>query len=157
MLNVFVREARNLGISIGAYFEPVNEGAILVEPGSSRLTPAGEVMRLFRPHHGATLLKVEPAADADLDLAASIAKDGQAITITLVNRHPDETREAEIVLGGASAGKATGTLLSAPDFLPGTPMKVSRLRIRAAGNTLQVAMPKHSVAQIRVEVGGPVR
>ncbi|MFH1707281.1 MAG: hypothetical protein ABIF71_05125 [Planctomycetota bacterium] len=41
MLNLFVREAASFGMDIGCYFEPVNEGAILVTPAAARLTASG--------------------------------------------------------------------------------------------------------------------
>ena len=34
MLNMFLREALQLGMSLGCFFEPVNEGVIAVSPGA---------------------------------------------------------------------------------------------------------------------------
>jgi len=152
MLNLFCREARKLGMTIGAYFEPVNEGAILVEHSSARLTPVGQVHALFRPHHGGRLLAVEPATgDDDLDVAASASRGGE-ITITAANRSPDESHDAEIVLeGGRSVGAARCVLLSAPDFLPGTEFRQTELEVRRASNgALAFTMPPHSVARIQL-------
>ena len=150
MLNRFCRDARRLGMTLGAYFEPVNEGAILVEPGSARLTPVGQVHALFKPHHGAQLLAVEPARADDLDLAASLASDG-TLTLTIVNLSPDESRDAEVAFPAAEAAEARGVLLSSPDFLPGSEFQETPLEIRRTGNALAFSMPPHSVARIQFD------
>jgi len=150
MLNLFCREARKLGMTIGAYFEPVNEGAILVEPGTARLTPVGQAHALFKPHHGGRLVAVEPARADDLDLAASLASDGTA-TLTIVNLSPDESRDAEISFPAAKATEARGLLLSSPDFLPGSQFEQTPLEIRWSGGTLAFSMPPHSVARIQFD------
>ncbi len=147
MLNHFCREARRLGMALGAYFEPVNEGAILVEPASARLTPVGQVHALFKPHHGARLLATS-AAEGGLDLAASAR--GVGLTITVVNRSPSEAHDAEINISGTAVRGARGVLLSAPNFLPGSQFREAPLDIRQAGSTLRLSLPPHSVARIQV-------
>jgi alpha-N-arabinofuranosidase len=153
MLNLFCREAANVGMTIGAFFEPVNEGAILVEPASARLTPVGRVHALFRAHHGNRLIPALPSPrDGDLDLAASFSRQRHEITVTAVNASPDRGREAEIVLTGASGcGSARGVLLSAPGFLPGCEFREGPIEVRKkADQTFALALPKHSVAGIQV-------
>ena len=154
MLNLFCREARKLGMTIGAYFEPVNEGAILVEPDSARLTPVGQAHALFKPHHGARLLVVEPATgDGDLDLAASIHTDRNGVTLTLVNRSPDESHGAEVALDGADiVGSVRSRLLCSSDFRPGSQFSETALSIdQTDDRTLRLSMPPHSVARIQFD------
>jgi alpha-L-arabinofuranosidase len=162
MLNEFCREARKQGMTIGAYFEPINEGAILVDPAASRLTPIGQVMSLFKPHHGRQLLAVEvstagKAVDAvdmvdRIDAAASLDEPTGRVTVTLVNPSPDKPATVKLALpGSAAAGAyaAEGTLLSCPTFLPGSAFRIARLPVRpAADGSLTVRLSKHSVARI---------
>jgi len=147
MLNHFCRAARRLGMTLGAYFEPVNEGAILVEPGSARLTPIGQAHALFKPHHGGRLLDGS-AAEGDLDLAASAR--GSEVTITVINRSPSEAHDAEITVSGGAVGAARGVLLSSLNFLPGSEFAEAPLDIRQQGATLCLSLPPHSVARIQL-------
>jgi alpha-N-arabinofuranosidase len=141
MLNHFCREARRLGMTLGAYFEPVNEGAILVEPGSARLTPVGQVHALFKPHHGGRLLDVS-GSEGDLDVAASV-RAGE-VTLTVVNRSPNEGHDAEIAIEGT----AHGVLLASSNFIPGSEFHEGPLDVRQQGDVLAFSMPPHSVARI---------
>jgi len=153
MLNVLCREAGNLGVNIGAFFEPVNEGAILVEPDSARLTPLGRVMALFRPHQGGRLVPVSPSPSAgDLDVAASFSAAKGELTVTLVNQSPDESREAEIAVARAApVGEARGVLLSSSGFQPGSDFQENSMEVRRRGSSaLVVSLPKHSVARVQV-------
>jgi len=153
MLNLFCREGGNVGMTVGAYFEPVNEGAILVGPASSRLTPVGQVFSLFRPHHGNRLIAVEPARQGDdVDLTASLDEERKCVVITLVNRSPDQSKEAGIVLRNIGAiESAEGVLLSSADYLPGSEFTQNPLEIRRKkDHVLSVSLPKHSVARIQI-------
>lgn len=87
--------------------------------------------------------------DGDLDLTASTRGDGGEVTLTLVNRSPDESYAVEIVLDGAgTGGDVRGLLLSSSGFLPGSQFRETPLDLRPAGNhTLRVSMPPHSVAR----------
>ena len=171
MLNHLARESRRLGVVIGCYFQPVNEGAILVEPGAARLTPVGQVHALFKPHHGAQLLEVLPAGTAgDLDVVASVQPKTRRTTITLVNRSPDTAHRAEIALGAASSatcqvapkgraetglrgapmGRVEGVLLSSDHYRPGSVFRQTRLKVaRTDGGALSLALPPHSVARLQ--------
>jgi alpha-L-arabinofuranosidase len=152
MLNHIVREARNVGMSIGAFFEPVNEGAILVRPDGARLTPLGRVMALFRPHHAGRLIHADPASAGDLDLAASLDAANARVTITIVNMSPVAGRDARVVLSGTGTlGAPQAILLTADAFTPGADMREEVLEVRRESpDTLALAIPKHSVARIQV-------
>ena len=156
MLNLFCREARNVGMTIGAYFEPVNEGAILVQPGSARLTPVGQVMALFKAHYGRQLLAIEPAPKGgDLDVAASLDERTGQVVVTLLNRSPDAGCDAEITVQGA-AGLAVeeAVLLSSDDYVPGSVFQRGPLDVRNDGGVLSVSVPKHSVARVLLRPAG---
>jgi len=99
MLNMFCREAEPLGLALASYFQPVTEGAIKVEPLTCELEPDGEVFALYAAHQGNRLLKTSPmAADADIDLCASLTPDGRRIYVTVVNRNTASDRALELSL-----------------------------------------------------------
>jgi alpha-N-arabinofuranosidase len=151
MLGHLCREARKLGVTIGAYFEPVNEGAILVEPASARLTPVGQVHALFKAHHGNELLDVAPSAEADdLDLVASRNPRTGQITVSFVNRSPDAAREATIRVDGAPPPKSVeGVLLTSRNYRPGSVFGAARLSLRATSDgALSLTLPPRSVASV---------
>jgi len=150
MLNYLCRESRRLGITMGCYFQPVNEGAILVEPDSARLTPIGQAHSLFKAHYGNQLLESAPPQDADVDVAASLNPETRALTLTMVNRSPEASQTVEIHLENAAPKKIEGVLLSSDSFRPGSVFRRSRLGIQRKGDTFSVTLPPHSVARVIV-------
>jgi alpha-L-arabinofuranosidase len=157
MLTMLCREARGLGVTIGAYFEPVNEGAILVEPGSARLTPVGQVFRLFRAHQGKELIAVDPSGVPDgVDVLASVSAAGDEVAVTLVNTSPDGSREVSVSLRNTGRiAQAKGTVLVSTSFLPESEFVEQSLSISAKGESaVSVTLPKHSVARIEVKCQG---
>jgi alpha-N-arabinofuranosidase len=147
MLNMLVREAVKLGLTLGCFFEPVNEGAIWVEPEQSWLTPSGQVFALFAAHYERTSLELD-GRNGDLDAAASLDETEGRLAVTLVNRDPVEAREVEIHV---PHGNVSGTLLSAESFLPASRFDASELEIASReGQLLTAVLPKHSVARIEI-------
>ena len=152
MLNMFCRDASRVGMTMGAYFEPVNEGTIWVEPDACRLTPAGQVFSLFKSHQGNRLVEVQSSADTrELDVAASVSGAENEVTITLVNSDAEAKCEARISLknvGGVAS--ARGTVLTSPDFLPESEFSREELDVIAKdSHALTVTLPRHSVARIQ--------
>jgi alpha-N-arabinofuranosidase len=157
MLSMVCREARKLGMTIGAYFEPVNEGAILVEPGSARLTPAGQVFRLFRAHQGRELIEVDPSGVPEgVDAVASVDGADGEVALTLVNKSPDESKEVSVsLLEAGRVAQVEGTVLTSANFLPESEFGVRSLSITRKGErTFSVNLPAHSVALVQVACSG---
>lgn len=113
VLNLLCREAINMQIGRAYYFMPVNEGAIKVTPLKSELDPSGEVFALYAPHQGNRLLNISAlAADADIDLCASITPDGKNIYVTVVNRNATNDQMLELAVSNFKGAKeATFKLL----------------------------------------------
>ncbi len=57
LLNRLCRDAEKFGITYGCFFEPVNEGAIVVEPFRAYLPGGGQVFPLLKAHQGNLLLE----------------------------------------------------------------------------------------------------
>ena len=152
MLNMIVREGRKVGMTFGAYYEPVSEGAILVEPASCRLTPPGEVFSLFKSHHGNELLEADPPADSPLDAAASIDEATREVIITLVNTDCETEARTELVLTNVEGiGEARGTVLRSSGFLPESEFVRGELDVTPQDDcSLSLVLPPHSVAAVRI-------
>jgi len=152
MLDAFCHRAAEFGMSLGCYFEPVNEGAIAVRPHDARLTGIGQVMALFRAHHGNTL--VQAVADGDAGpilLTASTDADG-GLVLALVNKSYDTPARAELRLegtGGAEIGERV--LLRADSYLPGSTFTEAEAEAAIDGRALTVTLPPMSLARLRVD------
>ena len=153
MLNMLCREAGKLGISMACFFEPVNEGAILVEPFRAYLPAGGQVFPMLKNHAGNTLLHLAPQDPAaDLDATASLNRRTNRIVLTLVNRSPVAGQKVAVVLRNANPATVDGSLLAAPNYLPGTDFTEGTLPVKHRNNELGVVLPKHSVALLTVQL-----
>ncbi len=152
MLHHFCREASDLGITFGVFFEPVNEGAIWVKPDSASLTAMGQAFSLLKAHQNRRLIHVEnDDPEADIDVVATLDEGGNEALISIINRSPDESHAVELSFAGRNAApRYSGTLLSATDFLPESVFTESSLSVRLGdGATVSVTLPQHSIALIR--------
>ena len=105
-LNTFCREAARHGITMGAFFEPINEGAILVHPDRADLTPMGQAFALMKAHQGGKLLPLAATGgDDDIDATASASADGKGVCVTLVNRNIDSLCGVKLDLSKALAAE----------------------------------------------------
>ena len=83
-LGSVTRGAQAQNLQMTNYFEPINEGAVVVSPFSSNLTPVGQVMKLFSAHTSGTLVALPAAAfSGDLDTVATLDANGRGLTITI--------------------------------------------------------------------------
>jgi alpha-N-arabinofuranosidase len=98
-LHMLCRSAEPLGITMAAFFEPVNEGAILVGPADSELSTMGEVFALLKVHQGGRLMDVPYSPDGDVDALATLSPNGRTVHLTLVNRRPDRPAKVALDLG----------------------------------------------------------
>ncbi len=151
MLNMLCRKAQELGIAISAYFEPVNEGAILVDSRSCRLTPAGQVFSLYRAHQTNQLIQLElPWANLDVDFLASVDHKRKEVVITLVNRSLKKSKETGFTLKNIQEIVSIECLLlCSTDFLPGSQFTQQQTQIgRINKHSFTLSVPQHSVARI---------
>jgi len=156
MLNLFCREALDVGMTIGCYFEPVNEGAVIVDPGGSRLTPVGQAFSLFKAHHGNITINLAPQDPEGLvDAAASIDEDSGDLVVTLVNRNSDESCKVKLsIVGAKKVALSEGFLLRSDDFLPASVFDEAEADTTVIDdNTVDATLPKHSIARLRFSCG----
>jgi len=145
MLNMFCRRAAGLAMTMGAYFEPVNEGAILVERDGARLTPAGQVFSLFRAHWGGRTVPADMRPRGNLDVAASQDEAGR-LTLTVINPEPESSAAFEAqVRGTAELVDGSARALVGDSHLPGSEFASLRTEVRLSGSTLACEAPALSV------------
>eukprot|EP00756_Hemistasia_phaeocysticola_P021295 Hpha_TRINITY_DN15766_c3_g5::TRINITY_DN15766_c3_g5_i1::g.36313::m.36313/K01209/abfA; alpha-N-arabinofuranosidase len=126
------------------YFEPINEGALIVEPGSVRFTPLGEVLSLFVKHSGANLTAVSPDMTADVIFVSTLSTSEQVTTV--INRNA--TAQGSTAIGILKTGKLVTTVWTASGFLPSSTFsQTSTTREVMGGQTVSVEIPPYSVAQ----------
>ena len=155
MLHHFCRNSRDLGITFGAFFEPVNEGAIWVRPGSAGLTAMGQAFRALKAHQRNQLIRLSGEdPGGGVDAVASLNQVAGEILVTLINRNAAESHEVALSFANpGGAVRAEGTLLSAHDFLPESVFTETPLEVRAIdGASVSVTLPRHSIAVIRASL-----
>jgi alpha-N-arabinofuranosidase len=155
MLNMLCREAQPLGIDMACYFQPINEGAILVNAFSSRLAPVGQVFSLFKVHQKNRVFSLNaPPDETNVDACASVRADG-GICVTLVNRETARDREVEIAFrsGVPLGAKAEARFLIAHELKPDAPFDEQTRQLKLADGKLSLVLPRYSIA--RVSIGPP--
>ncbi|GHT54735.1 hypothetical protein AGMMS49982_19910 [Bacteroidia bacterium] len=88
MLEMVCKESKALNMPVCVYFQPVNEGAIMVHPLTSDLTANGQVFALMKKHRGGTLADIH-SSDAALHCLGSVDKE-KRFTVTLINSSYDK-------------------------------------------------------------------
>jgi len=158
MLNMLGREAEPLGLSMAAFFQPVNEGAIAVGPYAATLTPVGQVFALFAVHQGARLVKLDPGSGGPgLDACASLSDD-RTLHMTFVNRTHAKARKVDLILRNAPiTGEASVRLLVARDLKSAQSYEERTNKLTGIKNGhLSFVLPRYSVARLDVPLAGNV-
>ena len=154
MLNLLCREAGPLKLTMAAFFEPVNEGAIDVQPGSARLTTVGQVFSLYRAHHGQRLLTARSSGNsASVDVCASLDREGRSAVLTVVNHDPTGPRQININLEGVGdISGATVRLLSASDLQANLPFADRTEHPGIDRGSVSLTLPRYGIALVRLEL-----
>ncbi|MDR1817104.1 MAG: hypothetical protein LBR07_02785 [Puniceicoccales bacterium] len=173
MLGNAIAGADELGLGAFMFFEPINEGAIIVQPLlTSYLTATGQVFSLFKKHTGNKVLPVTIGGNAagnaagakrhpDLRATASINPTTGERVLTLVNKNYDTAVSVSVSgFGTGATGSGTYTLLDGSNLTitPGARFREKRSEIptgtgttAAAGSPLPVSIPPRSVVQMTVK------
>ncbi|MDD4796795.1 MAG: hypothetical protein PHO66_03395 [Eubacteriales bacterium] len=153
MLNMFCRESYAQNMPVCCYFEPVNEGAILVHPWETSLSANGQVFNAFKAHHTGLGVEVDCATLPVTDAAASLDTQNNTLHVTLVNADARTEQEFLLVLRPAAGIKqVTCTLWQGPCLLPGTRFSQKELPVCVSGDELCLRLPKHSLAVVTVQL-----
>lgn len=115
-------------------------------------TPTFYVMKLLRDHMEQYLLPVLPDdVDEDLDVVATLSQDGEAMTVSIVNRHLYDTKSISLTFGKAPWRVVKSDVVTAenaracnsfeePEIIRDHPFAVEDLS--------EIALPPHSVVRI---------
>ncbi len=153
MLNMFCRETYAQNMPVCCYFEPVNEGALLVHPWETALTANGQVFSAFRAHHTGLGVEVDCDTLPVSDAAASLDTKTNTLHVTLVNADAREEREFCVALRPAAQAKQVSCALwQGAGLLPGTRFGKKDLPVRVSGGELFLTLPQHSLAVVTVQL-----
>ena len=149
-----------MGLAYSNYFEPVNEGAIVVGQFSVALTPLGLVMPLFAQHGAGWRLEAAPLLEQPyiLPTATLHGEGGGAsfVLLTLVNRNATQAFVQPLSLlglGAAPPAAASTLTYAATGATADSTFTVSQGTVPIAGaGALAVPCPAYSVVQVRVEL-----
>ena len=159
LLSLIVRSAASMGLAYSNYFEPVNEGAIVVGQFSVALTPLGLIMPLFSRHGGGRRLEAAPLLDRPYILPTatlhSSSEGASFVLLTLINRNATQAFVQPLSLlglGEAAAAASTQTFAATgPTADSNFTVSQGTVPISSAGG-LAVPCPAYSVVQVRVEL-----
>ena len=146
---MLLRESVPLDMPFCCYFQPVGEGAILIEPESARLTANGQIFSLMKAHRGADLCAVSAEGEDDGSVLASVT-DG-ILTVTLINESYDTPRDFRLSFPGEIAETV---LLSSDEVTPYSYFTASPLTVRTDDGDVCTTLPPHSAAKITARLPG---
>jgi alpha-N-arabinofuranosidase len=84
MLEMFCKEYKALNMPVCMYFQPVNEGAIMIHPFKSELTANGQVFTLMKKHRRGLLADVN-SSDKDIHCLVTVDQGKGGVTLTIIN------------------------------------------------------------------------
>lgn len=127
-LDVFNRHADKIDMANVAQLINNIHSLFLADGDRFVCTPNFHVFEMYRPHHGATSVRMEAQApgvsfkvgdreESIFRVAGSASKgEGKTVTLTLVHSHASEPLEAEIRLKGAEAASVRKVVLTHEDL-----------------------------------------
>ena len=146
MLHMMLYAGDALDTPFLCFFQPVGEGAILIDGGGARLTANGQMFAMMRAHCGGELCALDGAEDYS---ALATVKDG-LLTLTLINDSFDEEREFSFDLPGVDPA---GEVWTSEDVAPYSVFVRRSLEIAAEDGGAKVLLPPHSAAKITLSLG----
>jgi len=165
-LNIFNRHCDRVHMANISQLVNVLQALILTDKEKMIVTPTYHVFELYKVHQDATCLPVELTAPdytfgtnsvPSLHASASRDKSGR-IHLSLVNLDPQRANQVNVKLAGASAKKATGQILTAPQMDAHNtfenpeavkPAAFSALSLKA--DSLSVTLPSKSIVVLEIE------
>ena len=140
-------------LTIGCFFEPVNEGAVVADPEKAWLTAVGQVFSLYRPHQNNQSLAIDMDGCEQVSAAASLDQDGGEVVITLANRDPGNAAAVELsVLGADGLSLKEGIAFSAESWRPASTYEQADAAAEVKNSAVQVEVPKHGVVRLTLGI-----
>ena len=169
-LDIFNRHAEKMGIGACAQLINCLNSLFLSHEDKFVVTPNFFVFDMYQPHQGATAVRAEfsapqvsyqrdnqPATFWGLKGSASV-KD-KTLTLTVVNPHATEPREAEIAVRGGSPSSIEAMVLANPDIhahntfdRPDSVAAVSQ-KVPGSGSSVRYIFAPASVTRLSMTLG----
>ena len=147
MMHFFLNHTNEMDMPVVCYFQPIGEGAIIIDRLESRLTANGQIFSLMRNHQNGKICKV--SENDDLSTAATLQDN--VLTITLINEKYDEERVFRLPINTRSS-VIDAVLYSSDDVRPYSFFNESPLQVKNDKKNLCTILPPHSVALIRLSL-----
>ncbi|MBQ7180887.1 MAG: hypothetical protein IJR87_06295 [Bacteroidaceae bacterium] len=145
MMHYFLNYTNAVDIPVVCYFQPVGEGAIIIDRLGSRLTAIGQVFSLMKVHQDGQICQV--TENDDLSTTATL-RDG-VLSITLINEKYDEERSFNFPLKGKVQESIVYT---SDDVLPYSYFSSSPLEVTSDRKGVSTVLPPHSIALLRIKL-----
>jgi alpha-N-arabinofuranosidase len=169
-LDIFNRHAEKMGIGACAQLINCLNSLFLSHEDKFIVTPNFFVFDMYQAHQGATAVRAEfsaPQVRYQRDnqaatfwgLNGSASLTGKTLTVTVVNPHATEAREAEIALRGGSASSVEATVLTNSDMHAHNtferPDSVALLsqKVAGSGSSIRYAFAPASVTKLSMTLG----
>ncbi|MGQ0634434.1 MAG: alpha-N-arabinofuranosidase [Planctomycetaceae bacterium] len=166
-LNMFHRYPARLTMTNIAQAINCLQALLLADDKSLVLTPTYHVYEMFRPHQGATSVRVDISGAPTISrgkreqasLNASASRNGKALLVTLVNQDAAAETEAVVSLTGGTPKSAKATVLSGANVramnTPDQPNAVAPkpLAAEVADGKLRLRVPAASIVAVGVDIG----
>ncbi len=161
-LNAFNRQADKLAMCNIAQTVNVLQSLLITDgpDGKSCVrTTTYYTYALFKPHRSKTSLRVESESSSSPDLSVSASKGDGELVISFVNPHHDADLEVDCSFEGARAREASVQILHDDDLNAfnsfDNPDRIVPRKhpVSAQGSTVQLDLPRLSVATITVRLG----
>lgn len=161
-LEGFHRQCNSLALANIAQIVNVLQAVVMTEGPQMWLTPTYHVLRMHRPHIGATALPVYLDGGSSIPggssaVSGTASRNDAGLAVTLINRHWD--RPADVRIAGVGArGQARGELLTADTpratNSAGRPDRVAPapLAVHQDSDRLRVELPAHSIATVEIRL-----
>lgn len=143
VLHFYITENQALDMPMVCYFQPIGEGAILIDKDGSRLTAIGQMFAMMKAHQDGKVCKV--TGNDDYSTVATI-KDG-ILTVTLINDSYDAPRDFAFNIKGTVRD---ARLYSCDDLTPYSYFEESELKTSQNKKGLKATLPAHSAAILRI-------
>ena len=145
MLHFLINYSHALDIPVACYFQPVQEGAIIVNRTDSRFTANGQMFAAMSAHQDGRVCRV--TENDDFSTAATL-KDG-VLTVSMINESYDRPRDFNFNIKGRVL---EATLYSSDDVLPMSYFHDAPLDVKSGRGHVTTTLPPHSVAVMLVQL-----
>ena len=145
VMHFFINQSNALGIPFVCYFQPVGEGAILIDQEKSWLSANGQMFELMKVHQDGKRCMV---SENDDNAVAATIKDG-IMTITLINSSYDTEKDFSIPVKGKII---EGKLFAADDVTPYSYFSETEIGASVVKKRLKDTLPPHSVGLVKIKL-----